>query len=69
VTSGSPAGVDIAQQWAGIEKRTPLGRLISPDDVALATLFLLSPMAISITGILLPVDGGISSQPYEGYLE
>ena len=32
-----------------------------------AVLFLVSPMAASITGILLPVDGGISSQTFEGY--
>ncbi|NQV97909.1 MAG: SDR family oxidoreductase [Acidimicrobiaceae bacterium] len=69
VQSGSPDGIDIAEQWAGIAKQTPMGRLISPDDVALAVLFLVSPMGASITGILLPVDGGITSQPYEGYLE
>lgn len=69
VQSGTPNGIDIAEQWAGIAKQTPLGRLISPDDVALAVLFLVSPMSASITGILLPVDGGITSQPYEGYLE
>lgn len=67
VQSGAPDGIDIKEQWAGIAERTPMRRLIAPDDVALAVLFLVSPMAASITGILLPVDGGISSQPYEGY--
>jgi NAD(P)-dependent dehydrogenase (short-subunit alcohol dehydrogenase family) len=68
VQSGAPDGIDIEEQWAGIAEQTPMGHLISPDDVALAVLFLVSPMAASITGILLPVDCGISSQPYEGYV-
>jgi len=69
VQAGAPDGIDIKEQWAGIAKRTPMKRLIAPDDVALAVLFLVSPMASSITGILLPVDGGITSQPYEGYVD
>jgi 2-deoxy-D-gluconate 3-dehydrogenase len=68
VQAGARAGIDLAEQWAGIADRTPLRRLIDPDDVALATLFLVSDMAASITGILLPVDGGILAQPLEGYV-
>jgi 2-deoxy-D-gluconate 3-dehydrogenase len=68
VQAGAPDGIDLADQWAGIADRTPLGRLIDPDDVALATLFLVSDMAASITGVLLPVDGGILAQPLEGYV-
>ena len=60
-------GIDLAAQWAGIADRTPMGRLVEPDDVARAVLFLASDMAASITGVLLPVDGGILSQPLEGY--
>lgn len=67
VQAGAPQGIDLAEQWAGISSRTPLGRLIDADDVALATLFLLSDMARNITGVLLPVDGGILAQPLEGY--
>lgn len=69
VSAGAPDGIDIANQWAGIALHTPLGRLIEPDDVALAVLFLVSPMAAGITGVLLPVDGGILTQPLEGYSE
>lgn len=67
VQAGAPQGIDLAAQWSGIADRTPMGRLIEPDDVARAVLFLASDMAASITGVLLPVDGGILTQPLEGY--
>ena len=38
----------------------PLGRLASIDDVAAAVLYLASPAANFITGISLPVDGGLT---------
>jgi NAD(P)-dependent dehydrogenase (short-subunit alcohol dehydrogenase family) len=69
IAEGADEGIDVADQWSGIATRTPLGRLISPDDVARAALFLISPMASSITGVLLPVDAGILVQPLEGYVE
>ena len=40
--------------------RTPLGRWGRPEDVAGAALFLCSPAAAFITGVILPVDGGYS---------
>ena len=36
----------------------PLGRLGFPEELASAILFLLSPAASYINGVLLPVDGG-----------
>lgn len=39
-------------------QRIPLGRMGSGDDIAFATLFLLSPLAAYINGAYLPVDGG-----------
>jgi NAD(P)-dependent dehydrogenase (short-subunit alcohol dehydrogenase family) len=41
-------------------RRTPLGRLAEPADVAGALLFLASPLAGHITGQDLVVDGGLS---------
>ena len=37
---------------------TPLGRLPEVEDIAAAILFLCSPAARCITGIVLPVDSG-----------
>ena len=41
-----------------IERTVPMGRLISPEEVAAAVLFLCSPAAAAITGHALAVDGG-----------
>jgi NAD(P)-dependent dehydrogenase (short-subunit alcohol dehydrogenase family) len=41
-----------------VEAHTPLGVLPEVDDVAAAILFLASPAARCITGIILPVDSG-----------
>lgn len=41
-----------------IVARTPMGRWAVPDDVAGAAVFLASPAAAFVTGVLLPVDGG-----------
>ena len=38
--------------------RTPLGRWGTPDDVARAAMFLCTPAASFMTGVILPVDGG-----------
>lgn len=42
-----------------IEKTVPLRRAGTPADIAGAVLFLLSDLASYVTGVVLPVDGGI----------
>ena len=37
---------------------TPLGRLLEPDEVAAAVVFLASPEAAAINGQALVLDGG-----------
>jgi enoyl-[acyl-carrier protein] reductase III len=41
-------------------RRTPAGRLTAPEDVAAATLFLVSPLASMMVGQTIVVDGGYS---------
>lgn len=41
-----------------IRRRSPMGRLIEPDEIAEAIWFLASPAASAITGVTLSVDGG-----------
>jgi NAD(P)-dependent dehydrogenase (short-subunit alcohol dehydrogenase family) len=43
------------RHWAEVN---PLGRWAEADDVARVIVFLLSPVAGYVNGVLLPVDGG-----------
>ncbi|MDE2597499.1 MAG: glucose 1-dehydrogenase [Sphingomonadales bacterium] len=45
----------------GMGRAHPLGRSIDPRDTAAAALFLASDLASNITGVNLPVDGGLSA--------
>lgn len=44
-----------------IEQAIPLRRANEPEDIAVAVGFLLSDLARSISGVILPVDGGLSA--------
>lgn len=46
-----------------LARRTPLGRVAAPDDIADATLFLLGPLGKFITGQTLSVSGGLTMLP------
>jgi NAD(P)-dependent dehydrogenase (short-subunit alcohol dehydrogenase family) len=53
-----------AYDLKSIEKRTPMGRLGTPQEVADAAVFLASDRARFITGQVLGIDGGWSSYGY-----
>jgi NAD(P)-dependent dehydrogenase (short-subunit alcohol dehydrogenase family) len=48
--------LDEAYRWLG--SQVPLGRIGTPDEVALWILLLLSPAASFLTGAVIPLDGG-----------
>jgi 3-oxoacyl-[acyl-carrier protein] reductase len=59
-----------AEQKAARAGKIPLGRMVEPEDIADAVLFLASDMARMCTGIALDVDGGVlisNNIPYEEY--
>lgn len=62
-TVRTPAVTDIPDnpEIAFVEKRTPLGRLAEPAEIAAAFHFLASAEAAYVTGAILPVDGGITA--------
>jgi 2,5-dichloro-2,5-cyclohexadiene-1,4-diol dehydrogenase 1 len=55
---------EAAAKMPGLEQalaaRQPIGRLLEPEEVAAAALWLLSDAASAVTGICMPVDGGMT---------
>ncbi|MBN7794286.1 SDR family NAD(P)-dependent oxidoreductase [Microbacterium esteraromaticum] len=51
---------DPAAERAALNARQPHGRLVSPDEVAGAVLYLVSPLSGSTTGTCIEVDGGMA---------
>lgn len=47
--------------WSALRDRLALDRPATPNDIARAALFLASPDAAYITGVILPVDGGTTA--------
>ncbi|UKA76343.1 SDR family NAD(P)-dependent oxidoreductase [Arthrobacter sp. FW306-07-I] len=52
---------DPAAERAALEARQPHGRLVSPEEVAGAVVYLASPLSGSTTGVDLAVDGGMQA--------
>ena len=52
---------DPSQERAALEARQPIGRLVTPDEVANAIIYLAHPEQKSTTGTVLAVDGGLHS--------
>ncbi len=56
---GTPLVLSMAESLrASIAKRTPVGRIGEPDDIANLVVFLASPSASFITATASPCDGG-----------
>jgi NAD(P)-dependent dehydrogenase (short-subunit alcohol dehydrogenase family) len=55
------SAADPAAERAALEARQPHGRLVQPNEVADAVLYLVSPMSGSTTGTFIEVDGGMSA--------
>ena len=69
VNAVAPAAVitPLLRRMAGeaaddIAKANPLARAVTPEDIAAAVAFLASDDASSISGVILPVDGGYTAQ-------
>jgi 2-keto-3-deoxy-L-fuconate dehydrogenase len=52
---------DAVAARAALEARQPMGRLVSPTEIASAIIFLASPLQSSITGTTINIDGGMHS--------
>ncbi len=49
--------------WERLARAHPIGRVGEPEEVAQAALFLASDEASFVTGVALPVDGGLDAGP------
>jgi 2-keto-3-deoxy-L-fuconate dehydrogenase len=52
---------DAAAARDALEARQPMGRLVTPAEIASAIIFLASPLQASVTGTTINIDGGMHS--------
>ena len=52
-------GTTFEEELAKQAKESPLGRMATPEEFANVAAFLVSPAASYLTGVMLPVDGGM----------
>lgn len=57
-------GTTIEEEFARQSRESPLGRMARPEEFANVAVFLLSPVAAYLTGLMVTVDGGM----YKGLL-
>jgi 7-alpha-hydroxysteroid dehydrogenase len=57
-TDALRAFLDIGDMREAMIKKTPMGRIGTVEDVALAALYLASPASSWVTGKVLEIDGG-----------
>jgi NAD(P)-dependent dehydrogenase (short-subunit alcohol dehydrogenase family) len=59
---GREPGADIADLMAGFIAAVPLGRAATPDEIAGVVAFLASDDAGFVTGVAIPIDGGLTAK-------
>jgi NAD(P)-dependent dehydrogenase (short-subunit alcohol dehydrogenase family) len=52
---------DFTERGKSVIAHTPMNRFGTPEDLIGATLWLISPAAAFVTGVVIPVDGGFSA--------
>lgn len=57
----NPASGNLTERGQAILDHTPMRRFGNPDDLIGAVMWLLSPSASFVSGVVLPIDGGFSA--------